>query len=32
MVAESCIEHANCVVKVAPGSVGILTEVSGIEA
>jgi len=31
IVAESSLEHANCVVKVAPGSVGILAKVSGIE-
>jgi hypothetical protein len=28
IVAKTCLEHANCVLDVAPGSIGILAQIS----
>jgi hypothetical protein len=27
IVAKTCLEHANCVLDVAPGSIGILAQI-----
>jgi hypothetical protein len=29
IVAKTCLEHANCVLDMAPGSIGILAQVGG---
>jgi len=29
IVAKTCLKHANCVLDVAPGSIGILAQISG---
>jgi hypothetical protein len=29
IVAKTCLEHANCVLDVAPGSIGILAQIGG---
>jgi hypothetical protein len=29
IVAKTCLKHANCVLDVAPGSIGILAQIGG---